>query len=267
MAVALVLAVLLGWWHGRDDGSLQRIRESGVLRIGYAVEAPYAYLSGTGAVIGESPATARLIAAAMGVERLEWVLVPFSHLIADLQEGRFDLIAAGLFITEERGSQVRFSSPVLAIRSGVLLRRGEQESLRERLLTAMPVPLAVLEGAVEHQWAVLRPEFGPGLVVVPDALSGQVAVASREVDALALSWPATRLMAAAAPATFEAMLLPGAGETVNLTAFAFRPRDLSLQQAWERAQRQVIGSSAHLAAIAPYGFSQVDLAVGKETAD
>ena len=94
--------------------TLARIRHDGFVRIGYAVEAPYAYLA-DGRVTGESPEVARAIFARLGIDSLVWVQQDFGALIDDLRRGRFDVIAAWMFITPERERQIAFSVPTFCV--------------------------------------------------------------------------------------------------------------------------------------------------------
>jgi polar amino acid transport system substrate-binding protein len=55
---------------GLADDTLTCVRRTGTLRIGYAVEAPYAFLGTNGEVTGESPEVARRIASRLGATRI-----------------------------------------------------------------------------------------------------------------------------------------------------------------------------------------------------
>lgn len=104
------LLAAAAWWAGGDT-SWRRVAAAGVLRVGYAVEAPYAFLIADGVPTGEGPESARQIAQRLGLARVDFVQVPFAELIPGLLERRYDLIAAGLFVTAERATRVRFSAP------------------------------------------------------------------------------------------------------------------------------------------------------------
>ncbi len=270
--------VLLGgvagqrWWVQRGDGSLERVRAAGRLRIGYAVEAPYAMLDARGQVTGESPETARRIAARLALPPIEWVQVPFAELIPSLLERRFDLVAAGLFVTGPRARQVRFSDPTVRVLPGLLVRRGNPKHLGgyRALAGRADARVAVLEGSVEQQR--LR-GFGvapEALLAVPDLQAGRAAVATGAADALALSLPTVRGVAGAAPERFEALadeVAPGASRELDFVAFAFHRDDAQLQQAWNAAQVGWIGSAEHARTVAPFGFGPAELAAGVRLED
>jgi Bacterial extracellular solute-binding proteins, family 3 len=103
------------------DQSLTRLQQEGTIRIGYAVEAPYAFLKPGGEVTGESPKVAKQIVARPGIRRIEWRQSEFGSLISGLESGRFDVIAAGMFITPERAQRVSFSEPTFHVQQGLLV--------------------------------------------------------------------------------------------------------------------------------------------------
>jgi hypothetical protein len=191
-ALLAVGAAVTGWRQFSQDDSLARVQRAGVLRVGYALEAPYAVLDPLGQPSGESPEVARAVAERLGL-RTAWILTSFDHLIPDLLADRFDLIAAGMFITPERALRVRFTRPTLRVRPGWL-------TLASRPLTldyAAVQPstrfrIAVLQGSAEE--ALFRRHEVPAdsLLSVADARSGQTAVLLGQASALALSCPRCR---------------------------------------------------------------------------
>lgn len=264
LSAALLLA--LAWLAlGREpDRSLESLRERGVLRVGYAVEAPYALVGPGAEVTGESPETARRIAARLGLNRIEWVQVPFGELIPSLNERRFDMIAAGLFVTPERAAKLRYADPSVRVLPGWLVRKGNPKGLSSYRAAAgrRDVMIAVLEGSVEQQ---RLGELGLPktlMLAVPDAQAGRSALAKGAADGLALSLPTTRWIAHSSPEAFDA--LPDLGPESPVTradwvAFAFHREDLGLQQAWNQAQRGWIGSAEHARLVRRFGFARDDL--------
>src|SRR5690606_3307861 len=97
------------------QSTLETARENGYIRVGFANEAPYGYATPSGELTGEAPEVAKAILARMGIEEVDGVLTEFGSLIPGLRAGRFDIIAAGMFITPERCQQVQFSEPSYGI--------------------------------------------------------------------------------------------------------------------------------------------------------
>ncbi len=254
-AVILAAAAFIAMRPGND--ALSRARASGVIRVGYAVEAPYAFIA-DGAVTGVSPATARQVAAKLGL-RVEWVQTEFGSLIGDLESGRFEAIAAGLFVTRERAARVAFSEPELRVRDGLLIPAGNPANLRSYAdLIARPnLRVAVVAGSVEEK-RLLGLGLPPGRVLkLPDAGYAMSAVGARAADALALSLPTVRYWAARDPETDAIAIEDGGGEAYVATAF--RRDETALRDAWNRALGEVLRDGAHLRAIAPLGFERADL--------
>lgn len=247
------------WWHL----PLRSLRRAGVLRVGYAVEAPYAMLDAQGQVVGEAPAVARLVAAELALPPIEWVASDFDALIPGLEARRFELVAAGMFVTRERARRVLFSDPTLRVLPGLLVLRGNPLNLRsEAQLQAHPqARVAVLRGSVEAQRLRELGLAAPRLVEVAGAGEGVQALLLGRVQALCLSLPAVRQLAASEPERLLALRLrqQDGAPALGYTAFQFNLEDQALQLAWNEGQARVIGAPRHLQTIAPYGFGPEDL--------
>ncbi len=234
------------------------------LRIGYAVEAPYAFVV-NGTVTGEAPEVARHVATRLGLADIEWRVMDFDALIRELEEGRIDVIAAGMFITPERARRVAFSEPTFQVGPGLLVARGNPLDLHSYadLAAKGDIKAAVLSGSVEEAllWRKGLPE--ERMVRVPDAQTGRAAVNSGLVQALALSMPTVRWLARNDPSgrtePAEPFSIAPAMAAVSHGGFAFRPGDDALRAAWDEELRRFIGSPEHQALVAAFGFSADDL--------
>lgn len=246
---------------------MSRARQTGVIRVGYAVEAPYAFLSPEGEVTGEGPAIARVIAARLGIARIEWRLAEFGGLIDDLEDGRFEVIAAGMFITPERQQRVAFSRPTFQAGPGLLVRQGNPHGLRSyaELLRQRDLRIAVLMGSVEeaHLRRIGCPE--ERLLRVPDALSGRTAVRTGRADVLALSAPTLRWMTLHPVSRLTEMAAldaePGGGSAPPpaLGGFVFRRKETALLRAWNDELARFLGTEEHRRIVAAFGFSPAEL--------
>lgn len=265
MLVLLVLAAFaavgLYLFNGRDD-SLSRLHREGVIRIGYAVEPPYAFLTPGGEVAGEAPEIARRVAASLAIPRVEWRQVEFSGLIDELEAGRIDVIAAGMFITGERARRVRFSIPTFHVRPGLLVARENPKGIRSlrQAVSADDVRLAILAGAVEEQLLRRLGVTDARLVVAPDARTGRQAVESGLADVLVLSEPTVAWMATRDGLGRTERLAAEADEAYGRVAFAFRRTDSALADAWNRILAAYLGGPEHLALLARLGLSATQVA-------
>jgi len=105
--VGLALAATALPASGRD---LQDVLNSGTLRVGLTLFAPWAARGTDGEIVGFEADVARQLAADMGV-KAELLTYDLERLIPALESGEIDLIAAGLAITPERALHVNFSDP------------------------------------------------------------------------------------------------------------------------------------------------------------
>lgn len=269
-ALLLGLAGMVVVWlarSNREGSALTEARAAGVLRIGYAVEAPYAILTPEGEVSGESPEIARIIAARLGIPRVEWRLDEFSDLVDGLETRRFDVIAAGMFITPERQQRVLFSAPTFRVGPGLLVRKGNPLRLHSYadLLAHPNARVAALNGSVEA--ARLRQLGCPEqrLLHVPDAFSGRAAVESGKADALTLSAPTVRWMAQGPGAgamdvaePFDDASNPSA-PAVAFGAFVFRRDEAALCRAWNAELTRFLGGEEHRRILSRFGFTAAEL--------
>ena len=272
LAAVLVLAAAGLWASARDAateraraGGLEGIRQAGIVRLGYANEAPYGYRdTATGEITGEAPEIARVVLRRLGIERIEAVVTEFGALIPGLRAGRFDVIAAGMYITPARCTRIAFSEPTYRIGEAFVVRAGNPLALHsyEDVARRAAATLGVVGGAVEHTYAraVGIPEAR--LAVFPDNISALTALRAARIDA----WAATRLttldllrkanttqLELAEP--FSDPVIDGR-TTVGYGAFGFHPRDRELLAAFNRELDGFVGSDEHLRLTAPFGITR-----------
>lgn len=260
-------AVFAGVWLARErDASLSRLQRQGAVRIGYAVEPPYAFLTPDGEVTGEAPEIAARMAARLGIARVDWCGMEFGALIDELEAGHIDVIAAGLFRTPERARRVCFSLPTLQVCPGLLVAKGNPLKLHaeRQLVTNGALRVAVLSGSVEERRLLQAGVDAGRLVGVPDALTGKAAVVAGVADALALSLPSVKWMSKQDILTgLEGAqpFVPLAAHEPGYAAFAFRKQDLRLRAAWDRALSDFLATPEHQALIARFGLTVADVPV------
>ncbi len=110
MKTAFVGLLALCAAHGAAARDLQQVLNTGTLRVGIVLYAPWAVRAANGELAGFEVDVARQLAADMGV-KADVLPYDFSKLIPALESGEIDIIAAGLAITPERALHVNFSQP------------------------------------------------------------------------------------------------------------------------------------------------------------
>lgn len=265
----LVLILILGFlgaglWHWvAQESAPEWTSDREVLRIGYAIEAPYAMIGTDGLPEGAVPLIAAELAKRVGARRVEWRLSEFGQLIDELDSGTVDVIAAGLFVTPEREMKVAFSSVVFEVGPGLLVRAGNPRGITDySALARTPGVIATaLSGAVEIEH--LREAGVPleAILPVPDAWSGRSLVGAGRADALALSAPSVRWLARTGgdkegETGFEAVSFSAThARDVGRVAFAFRRQDRALLAAWNQAQAEFMTSQSYREIAERHGFA------------
>ena len=98
--------------------TLERARQDGYIRVGFANEAPFGFATPDGKLTGEAPEVAKAVLAKIGIPQVDGVLTEFGSLIPGLKAGRFDIIAAGMFINPEALRRDRLLRALLRHRPG-----------------------------------------------------------------------------------------------------------------------------------------------------
>ncbi len=267
-AALLFIALLTGLslWRVHSSapaGLVGRLHDHNAsLRVGYAVEVPYAFVDAQGQVTGEAPEIFRRMARLQGVQKIDWVRMDFASLLPELQLGRIDAIAAGMFVTPERQRLAAFTRPTASVRPALIVRAGE-------LRVPLKPVVADLERASSLRWATVQEAAENGslfqsgvpperVTTVPQAERGLRAVAEGQADALAISavtawqlvvnhpqWPLEVRTLGDAPAGFP--------------AFVFRREDQALRDAFDQALLTFLGSDEHIELVRSFGFTSDEL--------
>lgn len=255
----------------QDETTLQRIQREGVVRIGYANEAPYAYFDEkTGRLTGEAPEIARVVLEQMGVERVEGVLTEFSSLIPGLKAKRFDIIAAGMYVLPKRCREIAFTEPTYKIGEAFLVKEGNPLDLHsyEGVAAHSKARLGVVAGAVELAYARASRIPEERIAVLPDAPSAVAAVQAGRIDAYAgtaltiqdmLNKARDSGVERASP--FTDPVIEGKA-VIGYGAFGIRKEDKGLLNAFNSRLEAFIGSEQHRDLVSAFGFTEAELPAG-----
>jgi polar amino acid transport system substrate-binding protein len=254
------LATAATFGAAQAQTTLERAKADGYIRVGFANEAPYGFATPDGKLTGESPEVVKAVLAKMGIPQVDGVLTEFGSLIPGLQAGRFDIIAAGMFITPKRCEQIQFSEPTYGIGQAFLVSEGNPKGIKDYSSIADDgdLKLAVMAGAVESGYAR---DSGIGLdqlVVLPDQSSLVKAVQAGRADAAALTANSIADMASkndGVEATEPFGTVAGKS-VVGHGGVGFRKDDTDLYEAFNAELKKFIGSEEHIALVTPFGFGK-----------
>ncbi|WP_028355662.1 ectoine/hydroxyectoine ABC transporter substrate-binding protein EhuB [Bordetella petrii] len=251
-----------------EQSTLQAAKAAGKIRIGYANEAPYAYMdSSKNQITGEAVEIARVVLKRMGINEVEGVLTEFGSLIPGLQAKRFDIIAAGMYVTPERCQQVAFSNPTYGVGQSFLVQKGNPKNLHsyEDIAKQDDAKLGVVVGAIEGEYARKSDIPVDRVVVFPDVVSALSGVQAGRADAYAataltvndlMNKTAAGDLEKAEPFTDPVI----DGKNVRgYGAFAFRTEDQEFVDAFNAELAKFIGTEEHAKVVQPFGFTKEEL--------
>jgi ABC-type amino acid transport substrate-binding protein len=138
MRLAWIVAALLVLPMSVAAQTLERVRDSGVLKIGYREDAaPYSYKNAIGQPAGYTIALCQAVATDIAAEvgraelAIEYVLVGTEDRFKALQDGRIDLLCSADTATLARRALIDFSIPTFIDGAGVLLRADGPDNFTE----------------------------------------------------------------------------------------------------------------------------------------
>ncbi len=249
----------LGFASITQADTLEEIKNSSSVRIGYANETPFAYTALDGSVTGESPEIVRKVFERMEIDTIKPVLTEWGSLIPGLRAGRFDLIAAGMYITPERCKQVLFTDPHYRLLDTLLVAEGNPKNLRsyEDIAGNPEVKIAIMSGTVNLGYARKAGIKDSQILQVPDTTSQLQAVRSGRADAAIGTQLTMKGLADKAGDDVEAIAdFKDDPSRAGYGALAFRPQDKALRDAVNAELKQWLGSEEHLKTIEPFGFDR-----------
>ncbi|HKQ95087.1 MAG TPA: ectoine/hydroxyectoine ABC transporter substrate-binding protein EhuB [Aestuariivirgaceae bacterium] len=242
------------------ETTLERAKAQGFIRVGFANEAPFGFATPDGKLTGEAPEVAKAVLAKMGIAQVDGVLTEFGSLIPGLKAGRFDIIAAGMFINPKRCAEIAFSEPSYGIGQAMLVKAGNPKGIKDysSFKDNKDLKLAVMAGAVEAGYAKDSGVPDDQVLVLPDQSSLLAAVQSGRSDGAALTALSIADMAKKGEGV-ETTTPFGevAGKSVKgHGGFGFRKEDTDLYEAFNNELKSFIGTPEHVALVTPFGFGQ-----------
>jgi polar amino acid transport system substrate-binding protein len=242
------------------ETTFERAKSQGFIRVGFANEAPFGFATPDGKLTGEAPEVAKAVLAKIGIPQVDGVLTEFGSLIPGLKAGRFDIIAAGMFINPKRCAEIAFSEPSYGIGQAMLVKSGNPKGVKDysSIKENADLKLAVMAGAVEGGYAKDAGVSEAQIVSLPDQSSLVAAVQSGRADGAALTALSIADMAKKADGVETTKPFGEvAGKSVKgHGGFGFRKEDTDLLEAFNSELKKFIGTPEHIALVTPFGFGE-----------
>ena len=174
LAATMALAALAfaGNAEARD---LQDVLNSGTLRVGVTLFAPWTARGSNGELVGFEADVAHQLAADMGI-KAQLFSYDVDRLVPALESGEIDIIAAGLTLTPERALNVNFSNPYAEGGIGLATHVERTANVTDvKALDSDTVTIAAVENSVGAQlarrlWPRARVQVFPSVEAASRAL-------------------------------------------------------------------------------------------------
>ncbi|MFH9548980.1 ectoine/hydroxyectoine ABC transporter substrate-binding protein EhuB [Streptomyces sp. NPDC051445] len=242
---------------------LDRLRAQGVVRLGIAGEIPFGYIDRDGRLTGEAPELAKVIFKRLGVDEVQPVPTEFGSLIPGLGSQQFDVVAAGMYVNPDRCEQVIFADPDYQMLDAFIVRKGNPKGLHTyRDVVEKGARFATGTGYAEIQYAVEAGYDEGDILIVPDQVAGLNAVEAGRVDVFAGTALTAREVvkkSTKAEATKPFAPLVGGKPHVDGGAFAFRPTETKLRDAFNAELRKLKKSGELFRILRPFGFTEAEM--------
>lgn len=268
----LALGLVFGSAATADESgsTLKQIHSSGTIRIGIANEVPFGYLGPNGELKGESAGTAKMVFKSMGIDNFDATITKFGGLIPGLKADRYDVVAAGMYVTPDRCKQVDFSIPNYSLGEGFLVKKGNPHNLHSFADIAKnpDLKITVVSGAIEDTYAQQAGIKQSQIRYVPDRPSAIADVLTGRSAAFAgTSLTVARLARlnpkAGVAKPFHNPTMSG-HSTRGYGAFAFRKGDDALREEFNKHLKKVHQSKEWRDFMHSIGFSDEDLAAAQK---
>ncbi|MFI1165271.1 ectoine/hydroxyectoine ABC transporter substrate-binding protein EhuB [Streptomyces sp. NPDC020801] len=242
---------------------LRRLRAQGVVRLGIAGEIPFGYIDKNGNLTGEAPELARVVFKRLGVDRVQPVPTEFGSLIPGLNSQQFDVVAAGMYVNPDRCEQVIFTDPDYRMLDSFIVRKGNPKGLHSyQDVVRKKARFATGTGYAEIQYAVEAGYRQSDILIVPDQVAGLNAVEAGRVDVFAGTALTTREVvkkSSKAEATEPFAPLVKGKPHVDGGAFAFRPNETRLRDAFNVELHRLKKSGELFRILEPFGFTRDEM--------
>jgi polar amino acid transport system substrate-binding protein len=163
---------------------LDRLRDSGSVRIGIASEPPFGYVDKNGEATGEAPEIAKVIFKKLGIDEVKAIPVEFGALIPGLKAQQFDVVSAGMYINPDRCAQVLFADPDYLMLDSFIVAKGNPHGIKSyKDIADKGLKLASGKAYAEIDYA--KDAGIKDILILPDQVAGLDAVAQGRVHAFA----------------------------------------------------------------------------------
>ena len=276
IAIVGVATLMFAATFASAETTLEKIKSDGVVKIGIFNEKPAGYVTEDGEITGESPEILRVLLKDMGDIKMDaFVVDEFGALIPGLMAGRFDIIAAGMYIKPARCEQIAFTNPTVRYGEAIMVLKGNPKNIHsyEDVRDTAGAVMAAATGGMEVKFAEASGIPTDRILLIPNYPTALAALRAGRADAIG------------APATVAQAVIDELEEgdveladpfthpiyedkvAISYAGLGVRQGDTDLLNALNAGLAQLANTPAHLALVEPFGFGKEQLPGDKLTSE
>lgn len=244
---------------------IERAKGEGLL-VAFYNSKPYAYKNDDDVLTGTDVDTLRVVLDRMGGKIASAKATEWGALIPGIKAERFDVVAAGMFVTPKRCNEVKFSEPTFGIQQSMVIVKGNPKGISNyESLVKTNLKVGVVSGTAQTEYVRSAGVLEENIMKLPDNPTGVAALRAGRIDAWAVSAPNVRnIISSLESAPIEAT--PAFAEVngkvaVSHGAFAFRKGDAAFVKAFNAELKTFIGSPEHLKILSTHGMTPDELPI------
>ncbi|CAN5517041.1 ectoine/hydroxyectoine ABC transporter substrate-binding protein EhuB [soil metagenome] len=271
-AAASIILPAAAW----ADATLDRIKSTGIVRVGIANEKPYGFVETDGKLAGAIPDVILAALTPHGAKEMKAEIVEFSALIPGINADRFDIIGAGMYIRPARCEAVAFTNPVTRAGYGFVTLKGNPKGVKS------------VAGVVKHADAIVGTQSGSAqvetlakegvpldrTVLFSNATEALAGLTAGRVDVI--YFPGLELgellktannAAVERVEEFQQIVLPSGEQDFGYGAMGLRKADTDLKALLDQEIAAMLASGKLLEIVSKYGYGQDELPTPADTAE
>jgi polar amino acid transport system substrate-binding protein len=253
-SIALVSCLLPA--YSIAETTLEKAMETGTLNIAIGIAPPYSGMTSDGEITGGAPDVTKAVLKEMGITNINASVAEYGALIPGLMAGRYDLVAAGLYINKKRCNAVLFSEPDLCGTEGFALKAGNPFGIQsyEDIAKNPEIKMGTCGGCTEESLAREAGIPRSQITTIPDEQSALKMLQDGRIDVYA--YPSLSIASLLKKANDPSlMMIPQIKNTdVACAGAVFRKSDREFRDAYDEALKRLKENGKFDSIVSEYGF-------------
>ena len=261
---AIVLAAITALPLTASAESLMEKGKAEGLNVAFFNYNPNSFIDKSGKLVGTDPETLFPVLEAMGLKVAATQDTDWGNLIPGLNAGRFDVVAAGMYITPERCKQVEFSEPIFGFTQAMAVKKGNPNGIQTlENIASKGLIVAAIAGSAQVDNAKLAGVADDKILQIPDTATAVPAIRADRAAAFVVDTGGIHALVSGLPEKDLEETQPFskvAGKIVMPHgAIAFRKQDAAFVTEFNKFLAERVKSPEHLAMLKSHGFTAEDL--------